>query len=121
MNTLENIIKKTVNEVLAEMDKSSLNNAVQEDLPLGGDEKYIQQQKNQTVPMPLNVSTATWREGQDGTTEKVETKLISGQGTAFFHNHGCIVANHSNTPLKAVCTEMSNRGQRAYYVRLDEA
>ena len=115
--TLKNIIRETVNEVLSEIDRPPLD----ENLPLSGDEKYIQQQQNQTAPMPLNVSTATWREGTEGTTETVETKLISGQGTAFFHNHGCIVANHSNTPLKAVCTEMSNRGQRAYYVRLDEA
>ena len=90
------------------------------DLPLGGDEKYIKQQQSQEAPMPMNVAGPPSCFGEDAG-EKVETKLISSQGTAYFHNHGCIVANHSNIPVKAICTEMEVSGQRSYYVRLDEA
>lgn len=113
MDELKKIISETIKEVMSEL-------GVKEELPPSGEEKYSKQEPGGEMAT-ANVSTATWREGSDDTEERVETKVLSGQGTAYFHNHGCIIANNSGVPLKVICTEMKVGNQRAYYARIDEA
>jgi len=59
-NDLKKLMEEAIDEIISELE--SVIPCIDEKLPLSGDEKYIKQQQSDVAVMPVNVSTATWRE-----------------------------------------------------------
>ncbi len=92
------------------------------DLPLGGDKKYCQDNQKQAAPFPLN--TTGLGEALNSTkSERDEVKVIEPKDYTRFMDKAIIATNLSNVPLKMTITQLTSTVEGAsassYIIRVE--